>query len=404
MIVYDKLDSGLRVVTETMPGVLSATIAMCVEIGARDEDYSLSGTSHFLEHLLFKGTTSRSSFEIAQDLDLMGGISNAATSTEQTTYYIKIVKDDMDDGLDLLMDIISDPAFREEEIETERQVILEEISMHEDNPASICWDNLISMCYEGSLLGKSIQGTADTINNITREQIRDFWNENYSMSNIIVAAAGAVDHSYILDRLSTGLNSRPTGEKINRHAPIFNPGKELVITKDFAQTTVMMAYDSIEKKDERRNPLTILNTVFGGSYSSRLFQEVREKLGLVYSIDTGWMGNVDSGLSVISFATSPQNLDTVLKVIQTEVDKLLQDGITAKELELAKRSIKAEVAMSFETSSSRMSRISSMVSVHDKVYSIEEQLQRLLDVTLDDVMFAARDIFSKPYSICQVGP
>ena len=209
MIVYDKLDSGLRVVTETMPGVLSATIAMCVEIGARDEDYSLSGTSHFLEHLLFKGTTSRSSFEIAQDLDLMGGISNAATSTEQTTYYIKIVKDDMDDGLDLLMDIISDPAFREEEIETERQVILEEISMHEDNPASICWDNLISMCYEGSLLGKSIQGTADTINNITREQIRDFWNENYSMSNIIVAAAGAVDHSYILDRLSTGLNSRP---------------------------------------------------------------------------------------------------------------------------------------------------------------------------------------------------
>ncbi len=404
MIVYDKLDSGLRVVTETMPGVLSATMAMCVEIGARDEDYSLSGTSHFLEHLLFKGTTSRSSFEIAQDLDLMGGISNAATSTEQTTYYIKIVKDDMDDGLDLLMDIISDPAFREEEVETERQVILEEISMHEDNPASICWDNLISTCYEGSLLGKSIQGTTDTINNITREQIRDFWNENYTVSNIIVAAAGAVDHGYILDRLSTGLNSRPTGKKINRDIPIFNPGKELAITKDFAQTTVMMAYDSIEKKDERRNPLTILNTVFGGSYSSRLFQEVREKLGLVYSIDAGWMGNVDSGLSVISFATGPQNLDTVLKVIQTEVDKLLQDGITAKELELAKRSIKAEVAMSFETSSSRMSRISSMVSVHDKVYSIEEQLQRLLDVTLDDVMFTARDIFSKPYSICQVGP
>jgi predicted Zn-dependent peptidase len=219
-----------------------------------------------------------------------------------------------------------------------------------------------------------------------------------------VAAAGAIDHDFMIDKLSSGLNSRPVGNRVERQVPKFHSGKDFKLTKDFAQTTVMLAYESIEKKDDRRNPLTILNTVFGGSYSSRLFQEVREKLGLVYSIDSGWMGNADCGLSVVSFATGPQNVDTVLKVVQNEVDKLLQDGITEKELELAKRSIKAEVAMSFETSSSRMSRVSSMVSTHDRVYSIEEQLQRLLDVTLDDVISVARDIFSKPYSICQVGP
>lgn len=403
MIQYDKLDNGLRVVTEKMPDALSATVAMRVEVGARDESYEISGASHFLEHLLFKGTSKRSSFEIAQELDVMGGISNAATSIEQTTYYVKIVKDDLDAGLDLLTDIISDPAFREEEIETERQVILEEIKMHEDNPASVCFDNLISICYKDSSMGKSVQGTIDTVSSIKREEIRNFWDANYKLENIIVAAAGAIEHEYLIKKVSEGLTGRSGGSKFVREAPKFHPNVESKIEKDFNQTTVAMAYDSIPDCDEKRNALAILNAVFGGSYSSRLFQEVREKLGLVYSIDSGWMGCSDCGLSVISFGTSSENVNTVIKVIKTEIDKILEDGITEKELEIAKRSIKADFAMSFETSSSRMSRISSLVAVFDKVYSIEEQMEKFMSVTLEDVKQIATEIFSKPYSISEVG-
>ncbi len=404
MIESSVLPSGMTLVTEVMPEVRSASIGFWVGTGSRDESPTEAGISHFLEHLLFKGTPTRSARSIAEDTDAVGGDMNAYTTKEYTTFYMRLLGENLDLGLDILSDIMWNPALRKDEVDAERQVILEEVLMHLDEPADVVYERFSEAVFSGHPLGREVLGLPDVITSVSVEEIRAFFDHHYRPGNIVVAAAGDVDH----ERLAKGLDDRFTGSlggsAPDRTAPGETHARIDVTRRETEQAHVVFGMRAPSRLDPDRYALAVLNHSLGGGLSSRLFQKVREERGLCYSIGSERVAYADSGLLSVSVGSSPDHVDEVLAIVKEEFADLADHGITDRELELAKGHVKADTLLSLEDSGARMSRLGAEMLLQGEVHTPEEAIRRVMEVTREDVARLCADILTRPRVLSVVGP
>jgi predicted Zn-dependent peptidase len=400
-----RLPSGLRVVTEALPELRSVTLGMWVGSGARDEADVESGASHFLEHLLFKGTDDLSAREIAEAIESVGGEMNAFTTQEQTVFYVRVPDAQLGLAFDILADIVWQPAFREHDVESERQVILEEIGMRDDTP-----DDLVHELFERTIfpehpLGREVLGRDSSIKAMTRDAIAAYHRAHYQPSNIVFAAAGNLTHDDVLERAERrfpdGVTPRP-----ERQRPALRSGNAVAVTtRSTEQDHLVYGVRALPALDPDRYAFTVLNQALGGGMSSRLFQEVREQRGLAYSVYSYRAAYEDTGFLAVYAGTAPDRVQETLGVIEGELDRLVRDGLTTSELEASKGHIAGSLAMSLETSSSRMRRLGRSELVEGEVPSLDELVARVAAVTVDDVDRVIERVFrDAPRTLAVVGP
>jgi predicted Zn-dependent peptidase len=403
-IRHSRLPCGLTVVTEAVPGSASVSLGFWVDAGSRDERPQIAGASHFLEHLLFKGTEDRSAREIAEAIEAVGGEMNAFTTKEYTAFYVRMLHEDRDLALDILSEIMWGPAFRAEEIEAERQVILEEILMHEDEPSDLVHELCQSALYPDHPLGREVLGEKATITAMTRDDIRGYFAAHYRPESIVVAAAGKVDH----DELVAGVERRftgPSGAAPARESQVLPPARPLIVFKRATeQAHLVVGLRAPPRHDDDRFALAVLNQLLGGGMSSRLFQEVREKRGLVYSVYSYRAAYLETGLLAVYAGTSPARAGTVLQLIDAELDRLLQEEIPEQELAVARGHVKGSLVLSLEDTPSRMSRIGRSQLIHGQVMTLDELVQRTADVTAADLRRVIERVLTGPRTLAVVGP
>jgi predicted Zn-dependent peptidase len=400
-----RLDSGLRVVTESQPDLRSVTLGMWVGSGARDESESESGASHFLEHLLFKGTEQRSAREIAEAVESVGGEMNAFTTHEQTVFYVRVPDARIGLAFDILADIVWAPAFRPNEIESERQVILEEIGMRDDTPDDLVHELFEQAMFPGHPLGREVLGSEATIKAMTREQIAAYHSAHYYPSNMVFAAAGNLDHDDVLERANARFSTE-AGARPERPRPALARAEPIVVhPRTTEQDHVVLGMRALPALDPDRYAFTVLNQALGGGMSSRLFQSVREERGLAYSVYSYRAAYEDAGFLAIYAGTAPDRVHETLAVIGDEIDRLAGDGLSASELAAAKGHITGSLAMSLETSSSRMRRIGRSEQVEREVLTLDELVARVEAVEADDVARVIDRVFrDAPRTLAVVGP
>jgi predicted Zn-dependent peptidase len=404
LIETSVLPCGIRLVTETMPDVRSVAVAYWVGTGSRDEPGELAGASHFLEHLLFKGTERRSAAAIAEELDEVGGDCNAFTTKEYTTFYVRLLSDHLSLGLDILSDIMWEPALRPDDIEAERTVILDEILMHADEPADLaaeCWQ---SGLFPGHPLGRDTLGTASSVRRITRDDIRAFFEHHYRPSNMVVSAAGDCTHEAVAADLERRFAGTHGGAVPARTAPGPDVVALEVVRRPTEQAHLVYGTRSVPRFDERRWPLAVLNHVLGGGLSSRLFQKVREQRGLAYSVWSERAAYEDAGSLAVVIGTAPEHVDEVLLIVNQELELLAEEGVTERELAVAKGYLRAEMLLSGEDSGARMSRIGASLLLHGEVLSVEEVLARIDGVDRAQVVEVAAQLAGSPRVLSAVGP
>ncbi|WP_243057356.1 pitrilysin family protein [Nocardioides sp. SR21] len=404
------LPSGLRIITEQQAGVRSASIGVWVGVGSRDESPALHGASHFLEHLLFKGTTERSALDISIALDAVGGEFNAFTAKEYTCFHARVLDEDLPLAVDVLGDMITASTILAEDVEAERDVILDEIAMHDDDPDDVVHNLFAEQAWGDSPLGRPIAGTVASIGALTRAQIVRFYRRHYRPANLVIAAAGNVDHATLVKQVkkSFARNDWLSGEA----APIpsrrgsrrrVTPGL-IAATRPFEQVNLVLGMEGLVRDDDRRFALGVLNTALGGGTSSRLFQEVREHRGLAYSVFSFASHHADSGLVGVSVGCLPSKLEDVLAVVREELAKVAQSGITAEELARGKGMLRGGLVLGLEDSGSRMSRLGKAELVHDELLSIDEVIRRIDAVTVEEVREVAALVFNRPEILAVVGP
>jgi predicted Zn-dependent peptidase len=397
-------DDGLTVVSERMADSRSVTMGFWVGTGSVDETGALWGASHFLEHLLFKGTAERSARSIAEAVDAVGGDMNAFTTKEYTAFYVRLLADEVDLGLDILSDILWAPAFRPDELDSERQVILEEILMHADEPADLVHDVLAGALWPGHPLGREVLGEEDTIVAMTRDQIAGFHAVHYRPANMVFAAAGALDHQAIVDGLAARRRGIVGGSTPARTSPEPGAGGPLVVQRPTEQAHLAVGVPGLERHDERRYVLAILDHLLGGGMSSRLFQEIREERGLAYSVYSYRSAYEGAGALTVYAGTSPANVRQVLDLIHAELDRMAATGITESELVAARSHLRGSLVLGLEDSGARMSRIGHGQLSNGRVTSLDEIEASYAKVTVDDVSVLAADLLGGPRSVAVVGP
>ncbi len=394
----------MRLVTERMVDVRSACVGFWVGTGSRDETGEQAGISHFLEHLLFKGSPTRSARSIAEDIDAVGGDMNAFTTKEYTAFYVRTLGDDLDLALDILSDIVWSPALRVDEVDSERQVILEEVLMHLDEPADFAQERFADAMFPAHPLGREVLGDPKVIKAVTVDEIRQFLAVHYRPANIVVAAAGQVDHGRVGDGLERRFAGIPGGEAPRRLAPSDEVRPVDVTVRDTEQAHLVMGVRAPSRRAPSRFALALLNHVLGGGISSRLFQKIREERGLAYSIVSERAGFADSGAIVVSVGTAPDNARAVTDLVVAEFDAFATAGITAEELARAKGHVAADLLLGLEDSGNRMSRIGAGLLLFDEVLSVDEQLARIDAVTLDEVGELAGEVLGGRRVLAVVGP
>ncbi|GAA1153227.1 pitrilysin family protein [Nocardioides aquiterrae] len=404
------LPSGLRIISEQQAGVRSAAIGVWVGVGSRDESPTLHGCSHFLEHLLFKGTGERSALDISIALDAVGGEFNAFTAKEYTCFHARVLDEDLPLAVDVLGDMITASTLHAEDVEAERDVILDEIAMHDDDPDDVVHNLFAAQAWGDTPLGRPIAGTVGSIQALTRAQIQRFYRRHYRPENIVVAAAGNVDHAALVRQVKKAFarndwlagTAAPLAARRGSRKRVL-PG-EIHATRPFEQVNVVLGMEGLVRDDERRFALGVLNTALGGGTSSRLFQEVREHRGLAYSVFSFASHHADSGLVGVSVGCLPNKLGEVLTVVREELTKVATSGITAEELARGKGQLRGGLVLGLEDSASRMSRLGKAELVHDELLSIDEVMARIDAVTLEDVRAVAADVFGRPEILAVVGP
>jgi predicted Zn-dependent peptidase len=382
-----RLDSGLRIVTEHLPGLRSAAVGFWVGTGSRDEPEPVAGSSHFLEHLLFKGSATRHAQEIAEAVESCGGDMNAFTGQELTAYYVRVPDRYLDLALDILSDIVWSPALRPTDVDAERQVILEEIRMRDDTPDDLVHDVFASALFPGHPLGREISGSQDSISAVTRDEIAEYHGAHYVPSNVVVAVAGNVDHDDVVARLSAMLpttgGARPA--RVNG-ADRGTPDEFASVDRPLEQSHVVLGARALRRDDPDRFALSVVDQVLGGGLSSRLFQEVREKRGLAYSVFSYRSAFEETGSLAVYCATAPQRVDETLDVVRAELDRLVADGgVSERELAGAKGHLTGSLALSLESSSSRMNRMGRAELTMGEVPSLDWVVEQVDAVTDDDV-------------------
>jgi predicted Zn-dependent peptidase len=398
------LDCGLTVVTEPMPDVRSVAVGFWVGTGSRDETGPLAGASHFLEHLLFKGTDTRSARSIAEAIDEVGGDMNAFTTKEYTAFYLRVLSDALDTGLDILSDIMWQPAFRPEEIEAERQVILEEILMHADEPADLVHEVLAEALWPGHPLGRDVLGSEESIEGLARDDIASFHAHHYRPGNIVLAAAGDFAPEALVAGIEDRFGGGTGGGRPQREAPVQPLRSRAVLTRPTEQAHLMVGCRAFDQDDEDRYALSVLDHVLGGGMSSRLFQEIREERGLVYSVYSYRALYQGTGALAVYAGTAPTRAQEVLGLINDELDRIADRGITDRELTMAKTHLRGSLALALEDSGARMSRVGRGQLVHGSVPSLDQVEERLNAVTRADVERVIGRVLGGARVVAAVGP
>ncbi len=404
MIETSVLSSGIRLVTETMPDVASASVGVWVGTGSRDESASQAGISHFLEHLLFKGTQARTARDIAEAVDAVGGDMNAYTTKEYTTFYVRALSEHLDLGLDILCDILRDPALRPDDVDAERQVILEEVLMHLDEPADVVQEHFGAAIFPDHPLGREVLGDPEVIERVTVPEIRAFFDEHYLPRNMVVAAAGNIEHEVVAAEIEGRFVGREGGRMPARTAPGDDVQPVTVERRDTEQLQLVVGTRAPARRSPERFSLAVLNHALGGGLSSRLFQEVRETRGLAYSIGSDRIAFEDAGALAVSVGTAPENAAEVLGVIGHELDLLCQEGISQRELDVAKGHLRADLLLSLEDSGARMARIGGSLLLHDEVMTVEDIEGRIAAVSREEVAAVASRVLGSRRVLAVVGP
>jgi predicted Zn-dependent peptidase len=404
MIRTEVLGCGARLVTERMAEARSATIGVWVGTGSRDERPEHSGASHFLEHLLFKGTPSWTAAEIAEAVDEVGGDMNAFTTKEYTAFYLRLLAEDLPLGLDVLGEIMTDPALRPSEVDAERQVILDEILMHADEPADFAMEQCTAAMFPDHPLGRDVLGTQESVASLGATEIREFFDEHYRTGNLVVSAAGDVDHERIAEEIDRRFAGRSGGSAPTRSAPVLPPLPVAQTVRPTEQAHLVVAALTCGRHDERRWAVAVLNHVLGGGISSRLFQEIREKRGLAYAVWSDRVHYEETGAVTVSVGTSPENAPEVLDLVHTELDRIGATGVTERELAVARGSLRAETLLSLEDSGARMSRIGSSLLLHGRVLPVDDVIGRIETVSLEEVHAVARELADGIRTVSTVGP
>ena len=406
------LPSGLRILTEAIPTTRSASLGVWVGVGSRDETPALSGASHFLEHLLFKGTHRRTALEISAEIEAVGGETNAFTTKEYTCYYARVLDADLPLAVDVLCDAVAGSILDPADVETERGVILEEIAMHEDEPGDEVHDVFTEAIFGDHPLGRPISGTEESITPMTRPQINRFYRRRYTAPNIVVAAAGNLEHADVVRLVrkalaGTALDSAPAdpvGPRSGSRRVPTQRAHTVVRHRDTEQAHMVLGGVGIGRRDERRFALGVLNNVLGGGMSSRLFQEIREKRGLAYSVYSYASQYADAGLVGVYAGCAPGKVEEVLDLARAELERVATKGVSAEEIGRGKGMVKGSYVLGLEDTGSRMSRLAKSELLYGDLMTVDELLGRVDAVTPDDVNAVAADLLAQPLSLAVVGP
>ena len=399
------LDNGIRVITETVNHVQFMSMGFWVGVGSRYESEKQWGITHFIEHMLFKGTEKRTADQISGAVDAVGGQLNAFTSKENTCYYIKTLTEDFPLAVDVLSDMFLNSRFDNEEIAKEREVIIEEIKMYEDTPDDQVHDLMSANLWPDHPLGRAILGTEESIAAFDHDMLKDYMKQYYTGSNIVVSVVGNISHKQVVDAIQEVLGGIPKGEP-NQYV-IADRAKAGVncYYKEIAQSQICVAMPGVAKEDDRLFPLSILNTYLGGGMSSRLVKKIREEEGLAYSVYSYNGSYTDTGAFVISVGTRPENCQRVIDIILEELEDVRQNGITQDELDKSFSQLKGSLYMGLETVNSRMNKLGRSLLIYDRVITPEENVDDLSKVTVEDVKALAGDMFRKEnLQITVLGP
>jgi predicted Zn-dependent peptidase len=406
------LPGGLRVITEALPAVRSASFGIWAGVGSRDEDSRHTGATHYLEHLLFKGTSKRTALDISSAIDAVGGELNAFTAKEYTCYYARVLDSDLRLAIDVLSDMVTGSLLEASEVEAERSVILEEIAMTDDDPSDLAHEAFGWQLFGDTPLGRPILGTADSINAITRDQIAEHYAARYTPENLVVAAAGRLDHDEVVE-LTRRAFARVLGEAGSPLPPrLPGPaGRDVgsgtgvrLMSRPIEQANLVIGCAGLSRTDDRRFALGVLNAALGGGMSSRLFQEIREKRGLAYSVYSFNSQHADVGVWGIYAGCLPAKADDVLAICADEVAKVCSDGLTGEELDRGKGQLRGSMVLGLEDPASRMTRIGKSELVYPRLEPVDEVIAQIDAVTLDDVREVANAILSRPKALAVVGP
>jgi predicted Zn-dependent peptidase len=399
------LPNGLRIITETMPSLRSVALGCWVDTGTRDETPNEAGVSHFLEHLLFKGSEKLSAREVNETLDAIGAESNAFTSKETTCYWARLLDQDLPVGLDVLAEIIQRPAFRVNEIDSERQVVVEEINMNDDDPGDVVFENFSMAVFAGHPLEEPVLGTRESIRGMTRDDIHGYWKRRYGSGSVVIAAAGSLDHEQLVDMVAERFGDW-SGDVVDHHHSRAQIAPRVNLTyRETEQAHLILGGPGLERTDERRWAFEVLNHVLGSGMSSRLFREVREERGLAYAIYGFKLSYSDNGAWGVHVGTTPHQTETAMTVIRDELSKVVEEGITDEEMERAKGSMRGGLALALEDSNSRMVRLGRDELAGMPHLSVDERIDKLDAVTLDQVKTVAGEIFGAPTRVLgAVGP
>lgn len=400
------LDGGPVVLSETIPGVRSVSLGVWVRSGSVNETQEEMGASHLLEHMVFKGTRRRSPLEIALALERLGGSLDAYTTREHTSYQARVLDDHLDVALDVLADLAVEPLLREQDLELEREVVLEEISTVEDTPDDLIFDLHAELVWGDHPYGYNILGTRETVGRISADQLRGRHAREYRRSNLVVAAAGNVEHGHFVEEVAARFGSAPEGPANGPvHAPLDGQPRSDRMQRSTAQSHIVFGSRTFGHGDPRRYALVLLTTAFGGGMSSRLFQRVREELGLAYAIYSYQSFYRFAGVSGIYVGTRPEWADRAESVLGDELEALARDGLNTNELEDAKGQVMGQVVLSLESTSARLHRLVATALFDEPFRTVDEVMQSVDAVTLDDVHAIARDYFSPDrQTVLRLGP
>jgi len=407
------LPGGLRVITEHLPSVRSAAFGIWAGVGSCDEDLAHAGATHYLEHLLFKGTGRRTALEISAALDAVGGELNAFTGKEYTCYYARVLDVDLPLAIDVLSDMVTGSLIEPKDVDAERGVILEEIAMNDDDPADTVHEAFAVQLFGDTPLGRPILGTVGSINAITREQISGHYRARYTPPSLVVAAAGSVNHEAVVASVREAFGGALAAPAQPAQPRLGGLGEALpggagrgvrLVSRGIEQANLVLGCEGLSRNDDRRFALGVLNAALGGGMSSRLFQEVREKRGLAYSVYSFASQHAETGLWGVYVGCLPAKADEVLAICQDEIAKAVTSGLTDAELERGKGQLRGSIVLGLEDPSSRMSRLGKAELVYPRLEPVEEILASIEAVTHDDVRRVAAEVIDLPKALAVVGP
>lgn len=397
------LPGGMRLVTDSMDSVETVTLGVWVNAGARNETADINGVSHLLEHMAFKGTARRSALDIAIEIENVGGHLNAYTSRESTVYYATVLKENADLALDIVSDILMNSTFHDDELARERAVVLQEIGQANDTPDDIIFDIFQETAYPDQPLGRAILGTAEIVGNMPRDTLVKYIGDQYGSERMILSAAGNLDHDELAG-LAEKAFAGVTLSSADAALPGLYTGGDTREIRDLEQAHLVMGFEGVGFDDDDYYPLAVLSTALGGGMSSRLFQEVREKRGLVYSIYTFSSSYQDGGLFGLYAGTGEDEVAELISVVCDELKKVAADPLAEDEITRARAQIKAGVLMSLESTSSRAERLARHLQVYDRIIPVSEIAERIDSVSAEDIRRVAGRLLVSPPTLAALGP